>query len=160
MGGDKDEDGNGHKDRNGRGNRSMNGDRNNRRQGGGGREPGNLRRDIRGGVQDVSVRGGATPTSDQETQPQDSTPQQDRRIMRRTRAQGREAGDRTGEGGGEKNKRKKPQKSYRRDVGKGADSGGRQNTYTREVWLSRCRPRIFREYVGRREGSARRSRLK
>ena len=37
--------------------------------------------------------------------------------MRRARAQGREARDRIGEGGEEAKKRKKPQKSCRRDVG-------------------------------------------
>ena len=38
--------------------------------------------------------------SNQQPQPQDPTPVQDRRIMRRTRAQGREAKDKIEEGGG------------------------------------------------------------
>ena len=46
-------------------------------------------------------------------------PQRGRRIMQKARAQGREARDRIGEGGREAKKRKKSQKSYRRDVGKG-----------------------------------------
>ena len=44
--------------------------------------------------------------------------------MRRARAQGREANDRTREGGGEAEKPKKPQKNYRRHVENGGDLGG------------------------------------
>ena len=44
--------------------------------------------------------------------------------MRRTRAQGREPRNKTGEGGGEVKKLKKLQKNYRRDVEDGRDLGG------------------------------------
>ena len=70
------------------------------------RETGNLRSDspgTRGGVEDATE--GTTPTSNPQRQPQDSIPQRDRRIMRRTRSQRRKARDRIGEGGGEANKR-------------------------------------------------------
>ena len=50
---------------------------------------------------------GATPASNQQPQPQDPKPQGDRRLMRRARAQGREARERIEEGGREANKRKK-----------------------------------------------------
>ena len=69
---------------------------------------------------------GMTPTSNQQPQPQDPTSQRERRIMRRVRAQGRQARDRIGEGGGEAKKRKQPMKNYRRDVENGGDSGGRR----------------------------------
>ena len=86
---------------NGNGNRRENGGEN--RDGGRGeREPGNLRSSNRGGSQDAR-----TPTSNQQPQPQDPTPQRDRRIMLKNRAQGREARYRIGEGGGEAKKRKK-----------------------------------------------------
>ena len=63
-----------------------------------------------------------TLTSNQQPQPQDPTPQRDRRIMRRARAQGREVSDRTaGEGGGGAKKRKKSHNSYRCDVENGGD---------------------------------------
>ena len=68
-------------------------------EGGGEREPGNLRSGNRGGSEDSRRR--ATPTSNQQPQPQDPTPKRDRRIILRTRAQGREARARIGEGGGE-----------------------------------------------------------
>ena len=62
-----------------------------------------------------------------QTQPQDPTPHRDRPIMRRTTALGREARDRTGEGGGGAKKRKKPQKSYYRgEVENGGDLDGRR----------------------------------
>ena len=54
--------------------------------------------------------------SDQQPQTQDLTPQRNRRIMRRARAQGRETRDGIGKGGGKAKKSKKPKKSYRRDV--------------------------------------------
>ena len=73
-----------------------------------------------------------TITSDQQPQPQDPTPQRDHRIMLRTRAQGREAGDRVGEGGGEAKKRKKPHNSCGRDVGNGGDLGGNRKTRRQE----------------------------
>ena len=47
--------------------------------------------------------------------------ERDCHIMRRTRAQEREARDRIGEGGGDAKKGKKPQESYRRDVENGED---------------------------------------
>ena len=52
--------------------------------------------------------------------------------MLRTRAQGREARDRIGEGGGEAKKRKKPHKSCRRDVGNGGDMGGNRTKRRQE----------------------------
>ena len=55
-------------------------------------------------------RGGGIPTSNQRPQLKGRTPQRDRRIMRRATAQGREARDRIGEGGGEAKTRRKPQK--------------------------------------------------
>ena len=52
-----------------------------------------------------------TPTtSDQQPRPQDSTPKQCRRIMRRTRAQGPEARNRNEESGERPKKRKKFQR--------------------------------------------------
>ena len=79
---------------------------------------------------DRRTQGGpeATPTSNQQPQPQDPMPQRDRRIMRRTRAQGREAKEEIGEGRGEAKKRKKPQRSCRRVVGNVLDLGGRRKT--------------------------------
>ena len=47
------------------------------------------------------------------------TPQRGRRIMRRTRAQRREARDKIGDGGVKAKQRKIFQKSYRRDVENG-----------------------------------------
>ena len=93
------------------------------RQGGGEREPGNLRSDSR--VRSEDAREGATSTSNHQSQLQDPTPERDRRVMRRTNAQGREARDGVGEGGGGAKKRKKPQKNCRHDVENGKDSGGR-----------------------------------
>ena len=49
-------------------------------------------------------------TSNQQPQPQDRTPQRDHRIIWRTRAQGREARDRIGEGRKEAKKRKIPRR--------------------------------------------------
>ena len=48
----------------------------------------------RGGLEDA--RAGATLTGNQQPQPQNPTPQRDRRIVQRTRARGREARDRIG----------------------------------------------------------------
>ena len=76
--------------------------------------------------------GGATPTSNQQPQSQDPTSQRDRRIMRRARAWGREGRDRIGEDGGEATKRKKPQKSYRRDEENGRDLGGWRKKHRQE----------------------------
>ena len=60
-------------------------------------------------------------------------PQQDRGIMlRRIRAQGRKARDRIEEGGREAKKRKKPQRSYRRDVENGGDSDRRRKKRRQE----------------------------
>ena len=60
-----------------------------------------------------SAKGGLTPTSNQQPQPQDLKPERDHRIMRRTidRAEVRVAMDRIGEGGGGAKKRKKTQRS-------------------------------------------------
>ena len=69
--GNEDEDGNGHKDRDGCENKSKDGDEN-REEGGEERESGNPRRGNRGGSE--NVRGGETPTSNQEPQRQDPTP--------------------------------------------------------------------------------------
>ena len=52
--------------------------------------------------------------------------------MRRNRVQGREARNRIGEGGRGVKKRKKPEKSYRRDVENGGDLGGRRNQRRQE----------------------------
>ena len=52
--------------------------------------------------------------------------QPDSHTMRRTRAHGREARDTIGETRGEAKKRKKPQKSYKRDVENGGDLGARR----------------------------------
>ena len=82
----------------------------NREDGGGGREPGHIRSDGRGGSEDA--REGVIPTSNQQPHPQDPMSQRDRRIIWRTRAQRREAKGRSGEDGGEAKKSKKPQKSY------------------------------------------------
>ena len=77
------------------------------------REPGNLRSDI-GGTEEP--RGGPTPMSNQQPRPQEPTPQQDRCIMRRARAQGREARNGTVEGEGGATKPKNFKKSYTRHV--------------------------------------------
>ena len=60
----------------------------------GGKESGNLRIGYRGGSGDT--RRGSMLTSNQSTQLQDPTPQRGRRIMLRTRVQGREAWNRSG----------------------------------------------------------------
>ena len=75
------------------------------------------------------TRKGATPTSSQQPQPQNPTSQRDRCIMRRTKVQGRQARDRTGEGGGEAKKRKK---NSRLDVGNGGDLGRRRKKHGQE----------------------------
>ena len=69
--GNEDEDGSGHEDRDGCENKSKDGDEK-REEGGGERESGNPRRGNRGGSE--NVRGGETPTSNQEPQRQDPTP--------------------------------------------------------------------------------------
>ena len=101
---------------------SENGRDDNRDEDGGEREHGNLKSGIRGGSEDTRRR--ATPTNNQQAQPQDPTPQRDRRIMLRTTARGREARNKIREGGREAKKRKKPNKSCRCDVGNGVDLGG------------------------------------
>ena len=68
-------------------------------KGWGGERAWNLRSGNRGGSEDA--RRGATPTSNQQLQPQNPMPQRDRRIISRTRGQGKKARDRIGEGGGE-----------------------------------------------------------
>ena len=55
------------------------------------REPGNLRNGNSDGSEDL--REGATPKSNEQPKSQDPTPQRNRRIMRRVKAQGREARD-------------------------------------------------------------------
>ena len=105
---------------NGSGNRRENRD-DNRGEGGGKRELGNLRIGNMDGSEDARRR--AKPTSNQQPQPQDPTPQRDRRTMPRTRAQGQEAGGRFGEDGGEAKERKKSHESCnnRRHVRNGRD---------------------------------------
>ena len=70
---------------------------------------GNLRSGNRGGSEEARRR--ATPASNEQPQPKNTTPQRDRRIMLRTRAQGQEGeGHDRGEGGKETKKRKEPQR--------------------------------------------------
>ena len=69
-------------DENGHGN--GNGDEDEKGEEGGGEiKPDNLPSDRRGEAEDA--RKGVTPTSNKQPQSQDPTPQQDRRIMRRTK---------------------------------------------------------------------------
>ena len=98
--GNENEDGNGHGDRDKDGNQSGNGYEN-REKGGREGESGNLRSDNRSGSEDA--RGGATPTIDQQPQPQDLTPSEtgascvgpDPRDRRRGTGLGRVEGRRT-----------------------------------------------------------------
>ena len=60
-------------------------------------------------------------------QPQDPAPQRDRRIMRSTRVQRREARDRVGE------ELKKPHKTCRLDAEDKIDLGGRRKTRDKKV---------------------------
>ena len=107
---------------NGGGNGRENGDEN-RYDGGGQEEPSTLRNGNGGGTEDA--RRWATPTCNQQLQPQDPMPQRAGRIMlKKTRAQERETRERIGEGGGEAKKRKKLHTRCRRDVGNGGDLGG------------------------------------
>ena len=62
----------------------------------------------------------------------DPMPQRDRRIILRTRTQGRER-DIIGEGREEAKKRKKRHKSCRRHVENGGDSGGRRKNVGKKV---------------------------
>ena len=64
-------------------------------------------------------------------QPQNSTPQRDRRIMQNTRAQGKEARGGIGESGGEAKKHNNPQERCIRDARNGGDLGGRRKTHVR-----------------------------
>ena len=75
------------------GNGSENGDEN-RAEGRERREAGDLRSGNRGRTEDNTRR--ATLTSSQQPQPQALTPQRDRRIMLKTRAQGRRRGTASG----------------------------------------------------------------
>ena len=97
------------------GNGSANGreNRDDNRDGGGGEK--------KPGSEDAKRR--ATPTSNQQPQPQDPTPQQDGRIILKTRAQGREGQDWGGRRRGEEAQKK--QRNCRRDVGNGGDLGGK-----------------------------------
>ena len=74
----------------------------------------------------------ATPKSNEQPQPQDPTPQRDHCIMLKTRAQGQAARDRIGKGEGEAGRRNKPDKSCRRDVRNGGDSGGKRGKHSQE----------------------------
>ena len=56
-----------------------------------------------------------------------------RRIMCRTKAQGRQVRDSIWEGGGEAYTRKKSHKSCRRDVGNGRDLGGNRRNVDKKV---------------------------
>ena len=128
--GNEDEYGKEHEGRDGGENGSGNGGEN-IEEGRGEREPRNLQSGNRGESEDVQE--GATPTNNQQSQPQDPTPQRDRRIMQRIRAQGREARGKIEEGGGEAKKRKKPQESYRRDVRNGGNLCGRRKNVDKKV---------------------------
>ena len=115
--------------------------------------------------EDARQREGATPTSDHQPQPQDSTLQGDRRIMRRSRAQGREAENRIAEGGGGAKKRKNPKRvTCRRDLESGGALGGRRKKRRQESTGSvDIGPEDLENVIeqqGIREGSARRSGLK
>ena len=57
------------------------------------KRPGNLQSDSRGVTEDA--RKGVTPKSNQQAQPHDPTPQQEGHITQKTRAEEREAKDRT-----------------------------------------------------------------
>ena len=138
------------------GNRNGNGKENrgkNRDEVGGQRERGNLRRGNRGGSEDAGRW--ATPTKKKHPQPS----QRNHRVMLTTRAQGREARNRIEKDGREVEKRKKLQRSFRRDVGNGGGLGGNRNTRTRKCWFSSCRPRYSREQQGSRGRSTRYSGL-
>ena len=117
--GNDDEDRNEHENRDGGENGNGNGD-NNADKGGRETEPVNLCSGRTGGSEDA--RGETTPPSNHRPRRQGPTPQQDHRIILST--QGREARDRIGEGGVRAEKRKKPQRRCRQDVGNAADLGG------------------------------------
>ena len=82
--GNEHEDGDEHEGREWGENGSGNGNEN-REESGGEIESGYVQSGNRGGLE--AARGGATPTSNQQPQPQYPTPQRNRRIIRRTRAQ-------------------------------------------------------------------------
>ena len=73
------------------------------------------------------------PTGNQYPQLQDPTPQRKRRIMRKTRAQGRQARGGIGEEGREAKKRKKQLKNYRNKVASGGDLVGRSKKRRQEI---------------------------
>ena len=73
------------------------------------------------------------PMNNQQPQLQDPTPQRDRRIMLRTRVQGRETWDRIGESEGGAKKRTKPDNRCRRGVGNGGDLGGNRKKRNERV---------------------------
>ena len=79
-----------------------------------------------------------TISSNQQPRLQNPTPQRDRRIMRRI-----EVRERTGEGGGGAKKRKKPHKSYTRDVTKAGayDPGG--SSFQNRLLMSHEFPLFF-----------------
>ena len=89
-----------------------------------------LRSGSRGGSE--NARGRATPTGNQQPQLQDPTPQRDGRIMWSVRAQGQEVRDRINEGARGVKKRKRPQKSYKRDLENGGGLGGRGKKHRQE----------------------------
>ena len=77
--------------------------------------------------------------------------------MWRTRAQGREARDRIGEGGREAKKHKKKRKIYIRDVENEVDWSGKKKNVDEKVLVSGCRSRRSRKKKGSRGGSSRRA---
>ena len=86
-------------------------------------ESGTLPSDLnsRDGAKDARERGRVTPTSNKQPQPQHPTPQRDRCIMQRTRVVS--PGPGRGEQGRRSARKKKLQKSCRRDVENKGDLG-------------------------------------
>ena len=81
--------------------------------------------------------------------------------MRRARAQGRATRDRIGEGGGETNMRKEPQRSFRRNLGNGGDLGGkRKNVWHESDGSEAVDPKDLENRKKSRAGGARHSGLK
>ena len=127
-------------------------------------EPGNPQSDSRGGAEDAREGMIPTPTSNQQSQPQDPTPQRDRRIVRRTinraycpgtRGEGR---DRGGQRRGEAKKHKKPQKTRITDaMWKTGDIWAVGETNVDKESFGSVDRGCIENIKGSREGSARRS---
>ena len=129
----------------------------NEEESGGERGYAKLRSSITGGEEDA--RKGETQTSNQQPQPQDSTPQRNRRIVRRARTQGREAREMTVEDGGGAKKRKKPHKSDRCGVENWGELGGRRNKRRQKSVGSVDVDPGYQDTIRKQRGSARRSGL-